>query len=150
MLDPEARGDDVDEAEIARGCFVVSGRQPTRVLELVEAALDAVPEGVDVVVDRDLDFSPASRRDDRDPAVGLGVRADAVGIVSLVGDENLRRGRVGVHHEVVALVVRDLAAGDFRGDREAFGVGAEMDFGREATFRAAKTLSLSPPFAPAA
>lgn len=147
---PQACRDDVDEAEIARGGLVVSGRQSAGVLELVEAALDAVPEGVDVVVDRDLNFSPASRRDDGGAAVGLGVRADAVGVVALVGDQHLWRGRVGVHHEVVALVVRDFPAGDLGGDREAFGVGAEMDFGREATFRAAKTLSLSPPFAPAA
>ena len=150
VLGPQARGDDVDEAEIACGGFVVSGCQAARVLELVEAALDAVPEGVDVIVDRDLDLSPATHRNDRDAALGLGVLADAVGVVALVGDEHLRRGRVGVHHEVVALVVRDLPAGDLGRDREAFGIGAEMDFGREATFRAAKTLSLSPPFAPAA
>lgn len=106
--------------------------------------------GVDVVVDRDLNLSSASHRDDRDAAVRLGVLTDAVGIVSFVGDENLGVRRVGVHHEIVALVVRDFPAGDLRRDREPLGVGAEMDFGREATFRAAKTLSLSPPFAPAA
>lgn len=140
----------MDEAEIARGGFVVSGCQATRVLELVEAALDAVSEGVDVAVDRGLDLSSATHRNDRDATFRLGVLADAVCVIALIGDENLRVWRVCVHHEVVALVVRDFPAGDLRRDREPFGVGTEMNFGREATFRAAETLSLSPPFAPAA
>ena len=140
----------MDEAEIACGGFVVSGCQAARILELVEAALDTVSEGVDVIVDRDLDLSSATHRDDRDAAIRLGVLADPVGVIPLVGDENLRFWRVGVHHQIVALVVRDFPAGDLRRDRESFRVGAEMDFGRDAAFRAAKTLALSPPFAPAA
>ena len=140
----------MDEAQIACGGFVVPGCQATRVLEFVEAALDAVSEGVNVVVDRDLELSSATHRNDRDATFRFGVLADAVSVVSLVGDENLRFRRVGVHHEIVALVVRDFPAGDLRRDRQPFGVGAEMNFGREATLRAAKTLSLSPPFAPAA
>ena len=35
-------------------------------------------------------------------------------------------------------------------DRQALAIGAKVDLGREATARAAKTLVLSPPFAPAA
>ena len=140
----------MDEAEIARGGFVVSGCQAARVLELVEAAFDAVSEGVDVVVDRGLDLSSATHRNDRDATFRLGILADAVGVVSFVGEKNLGIWRVCVHHEVVALVVRDFPASNLRCDREPFGVGAEMNFGREATLRAAKTLSLSPPFAPAA
>lgn len=140
----------MNESEVACGGFVVSGSQASRVLELVEAALDAVSEGVDVAVDRDLDLSSATHRDDGDPAIRRGPLTDAVGVVALVGEKNLGGWRVGVHHEVVALVVRDFPAGDLCRDGEPFGIGAEMDFGREATFRAAKTLSLSPPFAPAA
>src|SRR5258705_1133451 len=140
----------MDEAEIACSGFVVSSCEAARILEFVEAAFDTISEGVDVVIDRDLDLSSASHRDDCDAAFGLGMLTDAVGIVSFVGDENLGGWRVCVHHEVVALVVRDLPAGDLRCDGEPFGVGTEMDFGREAAFRAAKTLSLSPPFAPAA
>src|SRR4029434_314067 len=115
-------------------------------LELVEAALDAVSERVDVAVERDLDLSSAPHRDDRDAAFGLGVLPDAVGIVTFVGDENLGIRRVCVHHEIVAFVVRDFPAGDLCRDREPFGVSAEMNFSREAAFRSAKTLSLSPPY----
>lgn len=150
VSDPQSQGDDVDEAEVACGGFVVSGCQAPRVLELVEAALDAVSEGVDVVVDRGLDLSSTTHRNDRDAAIRACVFTDAVGVIAFIGDENLRVRRVGVHHEIVALVVRNFPAGDLRRDREPFGVGAEMNFGREAAFRAAKTLSLSPPFAPAA
>jgi len=67
-------------------------------------------------------------------ALGLGVGADAVGAVALVGDKNLGVGRVGVDHEVVVLVVRDFPAGDLGGDQEAIGAGAEVLFRREATF----------------
>jgi len=39
---------DMDEAEITRHGFIVAGRQPSRVLEFIEAALDAVAQGIDV------------------------------------------------------------------------------------------------------
>ena len=45
----------MDEAEIAVGGFVISGSEPPGVLELVEAALDHVSQGVDGGIDRDLD-----------------------------------------------------------------------------------------------
>ena len=140
----------MDEAEIACCGFVVSGCQAPGVLEFVEAALDAVSESVDVVIDRGLDLSPVTHWNDRDAAVGFSVLTDAVGVIALVGDENLWFQCLRIHHEIVALVIRDFPAGDFRRNRKPFGVGTEMNFGREATLRAAKTLSLSPPFAPAA
>jgi hypothetical protein len=37
----------VDEAEIAVGGFVVSGRQPSGILDLIEAAFDHVAQGID-------------------------------------------------------------------------------------------------------
>lgn len=53
----------MDEAEIAIGCFVVSGGQPSGVLELVKALFDHVAQGVDVGIDRQLDESVAFGRD---------------------------------------------------------------------------------------
>ena len=55
-----------------------------------------------------------------------------------------------IPQQVEPFLIRDLTATDLRLHREAMRVGGQMDFRREATFRAAKTLSLSPPFAPAA
>ena len=140
----------MDEGEIACGGLVVSRRQAPGVFEPVVATLDPVAQGIDEVVDGDLDYSAAAHGNDGNAASFLDVGAHAVGIVALVGDENFRIGRFGVHHEVIALVVRDFAAGDFRRDREPLGVGPEVDFRGEAALRAAETFFLSPPFAPAA
>lgn len=139
----------MDEASIAVCGFVVTGGEATRVLQLIEAALNAVSQRIDVVVDDDRVLARASAGDDGGAFVLREQSADAIGIVALVGDQDFRR-HLRVDDEIEALVVRDFAAGDFRGDRETLRVGAEVDFGREATFRTAKTLSLSPPFAPAA
>jgi len=150
VLHPEAQRDDVDEGEIACGGFVVSRGKASRVLQSVEAAFDAVSQGVDEVVDRDPDFAALAHGNDGNAAASLDVGAHGVGVVSLVGEEDLGIGGARIHHEIVSLVIRDFSAGDFRRDRQAFGVGSEMDFRGEAAFRAAETLFLSPPFAPAA
>jgi hypothetical protein len=44
---PDPDRGDLDEAEITRRGFVVSGRQLSRVLQLVEVALDAVAQGLE-------------------------------------------------------------------------------------------------------
>jgi hypothetical protein len=45
----------VDEAELAVGGFVVTGCQPSGILELVEAAFDHVAQGIDCGIDGQLD-----------------------------------------------------------------------------------------------
>ena len=55
------------------------------------------------------------------------------------------------HQRIIALDLVHLAAGDIESQRVAFGVRAEVDFGREAAARAAERfLILIPPFTPAA
>ena len=79
------------------------------------------------------------------------VVADEVGVVSLVGEQDAGLGPWLMHDRAVALHIGDLAAAQRDRDREAQSVAAEMDLGREATSRAAKTLILIPFFsAPAA
>ena len=58
--------------------------------------------------------------------------------------------QVVVHDQVEAEIVRCLAWRDVRSHRQPGGIHPEVDLGREATFRTAKTLSWSPPLAPAA
>lgn len=140
----------MDEGKIAGGGFVVSSCEASSILELVNAALDPVAEGVDEVVDGDLEFAAAAHGNDGMTPALADVGAHAIGVVAFVADKHFRIGRFGVHHEVVALVVRDFAAGDFCREREPFSVGPEVDFRGEAALRAAETLFLSPPFAPAA
>jgi len=140
----------MDEGEIAGAGLVVSSGEASSILELVDAPFDPVAEGIDEVVDGDLEFAAAAHGNDGNAASRLDAGAHAIGVVAFVADKHLRIGRFGVHHEVIALVVRDFAAGDFRREREPLGVGPEVDFRGEAALRAAETLFLSPPFAPAA
>ena len=105
-----------------------------------------------MAVDVALDRSIALRRDDGGGASCIKVGQDGVRIVTLVAEQDLGFwSRLG-HDWRVALDVRDLAAGQDHSDRQTQAVAPQMDLGREATSRAAKTLALSARFfwAPAA
>jgi len=96
-----------------------------------------------MAVDNGLDLSVALGRDDSDDALGLKVGQDGVCVVALVAHEHLRlRSRLG-HDRAISPDVRDFAAGQDHRDRQAQAVAPQMDLGREATARAAKTLVLS-------
>jgi len=104
-----------------------------------------------VSVDDGLDLAVSLGRDDGSDTSGLQVGEDEVGVVSLVGEQDARRRPGLVHDRRIAFHIRDLTAAQRDRDREAQSVAAEMDLGREATTRAAKTLVLIPFFsAPAA
>ena len=104
-----------------------------------------------MAVDDRLNLAVSLGRDDGGDASGLEVGQDEVGVVSLVGKQDAGLRAWLVHDWRVALYIGDLPATQRDRDREAQSVAAEMDFGREATARAAKTLVLIPFFsAPAA
>jgi hypothetical protein len=72
-------------------------------------------------------------------------------IVTLISEEPARIDVVKRHQRLEALRLVNLTAGQFEGERIAFSIRAEVDFGREAAARAAeRLLLLIPPFAPAA
>ena len=102
-----------------------------------------------MAIDGDLHFSVLAGWDDGDASAPFHVFADVVGVIAAISQENARLW-TALHDRTIALVVGDLSAGDLGGYGQAASVNAEMNLGREATFRAPKTLSLSPPFAPAA
>ena len=66
----------MDEAEIAVCGFVVSGGEPSSIFELVEAALDHVPQGIDCGIDGELDQAVTLGRDHRGAAALLHVFAN--------------------------------------------------------------------------
>ncbi len=74
----------MDEAEIAVGGFVVSGGQPSGVLELVKASFDHVAQGVDVGIDRQLDEPVALGRDHRSAAAPLHILANEISIITFI------------------------------------------------------------------
>jgi hypothetical protein len=124
----------VDDGEIAFGCFVVSGREPSGAFELVEASLDLVSEGIHEAINRDRLFAICSTGDDGRSAAFFDVVADVIGIITTIRDEDLGTGQIGIGEDVISLVVGDFATGDLRPDRQAPGIGDQMNLGREATF----------------
>ena len=109
MPEPEACGNDLDEAEIACGSLVVSGGETPGIFQTVDAALDAVAQGIDQTVDRLGTRSVAAGRNDRRATLRGDLLADGVGVVALVGDQHLWLGQVGVCQGVIAGIVGDLA-----------------------------------------
>lgn len=123
----------MDEPEIAGDGFIVAGRQPSRVFELVEAALDAVAQGVDVAIDRDLHLAVPARRNDRRRALFLQRFANMIRIIAAIGKQDFGFRSFRFHQGVKARIIRDFACRDPCGYRQAFAVGAEVNFSREAT-----------------
>ena len=124
----------MDEAEVAIGGFVVSGRQPSGVFELVEASFDHVAQGIDGGVDWQLDQPIALGRDHRGAAASLHIFANEVSIIAFICEEHLGCWPVGVHDRQIAFVIGHFAAGQGEGYGQAHRIDAEMDLGRKATF----------------
>ena len=123
----------MDEAEIAGCGFVVSGRQPSRVLELIEAALNAVAQGVDVAIDGDLNLAVPACRNDSRRALFLQRFANMIKIIAAIGEQDFGFRALCFHQRVEARIIRDFARGDLCGYRQSFAVRAEVNFSREAT-----------------
>ena len=88
--------------------------------------------------------------DDGLAAALLDVAANGFAVVALIAEhlfgvavDFLHQGRKG--GDIVGLPGRDYDA-----DRQTLGVGAGVDFGREAAARTAERIALDPPFPPAA
>ena len=104
-----------------------------------------------MAVDDRLNLAVSLGRDDGGDAASLQIGQDEVGVVSLVGEQDAGPWAWLVHDWRVAFHIGDLSAAQRDCDREAECIAAEMDLGREATTRAAKTLVRIPFFsAPAA
>lgn len=94
-----------------------------------------------MAVDDGLDAAIALGRDHGGDVAGLEVLQDGVGVIAFVPHEHPGlRPRIG-HDRCIALDVGDLAAGEDHRDRQAQAIGPQMDLGREATARAAKTFA---------
>jgi hypothetical protein len=104
-----------------------------------------------VAIDDGLNLAVSLGWDDGGDAACLQVGQDEVSVVSLVGEQDAGSRARLVHDWRVAFHIGDLSAAQRDRDREAESVAAEVDLGREATTRAAKTLVRIPFFsAPAA
>ena len=124
----------MDEADVAVGGFVISCRETPGVLELVEAALDHIAQGIDCGIDGQLDQAVPLGRDHRNTAAPSHVFANEVSIIAFVGKQHLGRWPVRVHDRQIAFVIGDFAAGQGKGHGQAQRIDAEMDISRKATF----------------
>jgi len=148
--DPLPDGSEHSEAEETARGVVVAGGDATAVLETVDEALDAVAQGIEGAIDRMLDAAVPLGRDFGSSAARENVLADSVAVVPAVGQEHLWVDVVLGHQLGIGGAVVSFAGGHKQTDRKTLSVGPKVDFGREATARAAKSLVLSPPFPPAA
>lgn len=130
--------------------MVVSGRHAPAFLEPVEEPLDLVAHRIEGAVDGVLDLAVALGWDLGGGAAGAELAADVIRVVALVGEHDLRVGLALGHQRVEGGAIMGTAGRQDRRNWKTLSVGPGMDFGREATARAAKSLVLSPPLAPAA
>ena len=142
---PNLDSGEFGEAEKAFGCMIVSGGDAPAFLEPVEEPLDSVAHGVDGAVDGVLELAVPLGWDLWASATRAQFASDIVGVVALVGEHDLWVG-VSLGHQVVeSSAVMGLTRRQDQRDWKTLSVGPGVDFGREATARAAKSLVLSPP-----
>ena len=115
------------------GGFVVACCESPRVFELVEAALDAVAQRVDMVIDGDLNLAVPACRDDGCGAPRLHIFTNMISIIAAISQKNLRLRAFRFHQRRKAGIIGGLACGDLDGYGQALAVRAEVNLGREAT-----------------
>jgi len=140
----------VDEGKEAVCGFVVAGCDAAGILEFIEEALNAVAQSIKNRIDWALHFAVRLGWNDGIGSVEPGLFADGIAVVASIGEQRLRADIVSLHQRVVGRRVVRFAGRDDEAKRKAFAVRAGVNFARKAAARAAKTLVLSPPFAPAA
>lgn len=124
----------MNDAEVACCCFVVPGCEASGAFEFVEATLYLVSKGIDKPIDCNDLLSVGPGRNDRCSATPFYSGADVIGVITLVGNEDLCSGQVAINKSVIAFIVGHFPAGDLCSDRESRGVGDQMNLGRKATF----------------
>ena len=119
-------------------------------LQMADHTLDAVAVEIDVAVPTDRGLAVRARRDDGPDSLRDQGLADRAAVVPLVGEKMIGSLVGQRHHIVECRAVRRFAAGEIEGKREPGGINEKMNFTGEPAPRPAKSLFVSPPFAPAA
>lgn len=148
--DPEANAAEQDEAQEAGAGLIVAGSDPAAVFQSADEALDAGAQGVEPPADGVLHLAAALGRDFRLGAAVAGILPEGVAVVCLVAEQHAGVAVTLGHEIVVGGEIMCLAGGQDDGNGKPVSIGAQVDLGREAAARTAKSLGLSPPLAPAA
>lgn len=146
---PQAHRGKLDHGEEVFGEFVVAGRDAAEVLQLGEEALDQVPLAIKPCAEIWLRAPVGLWRDIGECPLLAERRPDAIGIVSLVR-QNDCSGTNMIEQIVSDLAIMGLPCSQAQPDREAFAVNDRMDFGREPASGATQAIISIPLFAVAA
>ena len=138
----------MDGGEETRRRLVVAGGNGAKALERVEAALDPVPERVELPVEPGLHLVRWVRGDDGLHASREDRGADLRGAVARVGDAGFAAGVLDQLGGLQRFVPVPLGERDVEG--LAVRRGDRVDLGRNASSRTAQMISSDPPFPPAA
>jgi hypothetical protein len=145
---PHASARKVDEPDEALRGLVVSRSEAAVLLQAAEEALHEVTLLEDVAVILGLDLSRRVRADDRRDALRDEHVAYAFGIVCRVGEEHLTMrmlDQLFCNGGLVGLARRELDV-----DRLTESVHESVDLGGKTSARPANSISVDPPFPPAA
>lgn len=120
---------ELDEAEKARGGFVVSGGEASEVLQEADHALDAVAVPVAWAVE--LAGAPTVRfpRDDGPCAVHEQGVPEVIAVIALVGEQGLRTDLDKLQSILCSRDISRLARRQVEGQRQPVRISNDMDLG---------------------
>lgn len=139
----------MDGGEKIRGVSVVSRCDAPEVFQPAEHPFDGVSVSVKDWREAVFPFPVGLGRDVRHCATILDLAADGVGVIALVGVENVADGKLFEQCRASG-AIGDMPAAEYEGQRAAQSVGQRMDFRRSPTPRATNRLIFLPPLPPAA
>lgn len=139
----------MDHGEEVLGQLIVAGSDPAKVLQLGEEALDQVSLTIEPCAEVRLRSAIGLGRDIGERTLFTEGRADAIGIVGLVRQDDCS-GTNMIKQIVSGLAVMALPCGQAQPDREALPIDDRVDFGREPASGATETMISIPLFAVAA
>lgn len=140
----------MQKVEERTGELVVAGRDGAVDLQMADHSLNAVSFKVDAPVPADWRDPVAAWRNDGANAALDDIVADCGVVVSLVGQQVIWLGLGQGDQVAERRAVGRFAAREVKCERDAGGITETMNFTGEPAPRAAKSLFVSPPFAPAA
>ncbi len=142
-------GDEADGGKEVRGQSVVTGSDPSEVLDPPEHALDGIAIAVEIGREAVFPAPVALWRDVWRRAFGLDLSPDGVAVITLVAMQDRCRGHL-LQQNIRRGTVSHLAARQQEGDGAAEAVGKGVNLGRSSPSRTAYGLAQFPPFPPEA
>ena len=142
-MQPDAYGGELEGGEEVFGELVVAGRDPAKMFDLVEEALDEIARLIEIFAEADRVLAIGFGRD-VSPCAAFGHRlAQSVGVVAFVGDQHRVFRQIG-DQLGRAGDVAGLAGSQFELDRPPVLVDERMDFGGEPASGTTQTSILTP------